>query len=61
MSFERLFDFRRALVQSPAYGLSAMMVMREKGNIKVNYEDLSFPEQDQGQAKPPKIGRLSID
>ena len=68
MPFERLYDALRTLVRCPSSTcakscLWSLGYVRDerKSNIKVNYENLSIPEQDQGQAKPPKNGRLSID
>ena len=68
MLFERLYDVLRTLVRFPSSTCAKPCLWslgyvsdERKGNIKVNYEDLSFLEQDQGQAEPPKIGRISID
>lgn len=68
MSFEYLYDALRTLVRCPSSTcakpcLWSLGYVRDerKGYIIINYEDLPFLEQDQGQAKPSKIGRLSID
>lgn len=68
MSFERLYDALRTLVRCPSSTcakscLWSLGYVRDerKGYIIINYEDLSFLEQDQGQVETHKIGFLPID
>ena len=68
MPFERLHDALRTLVRCPSSTcakscLWSLGYVRDerKGYIIINYEDLPFLEQDQGQAEPPKIMHSSID